>query len=108
MIIFNNTAGTNLFTTIVISIDGDKITTLRSLGEIKASEMTDWLKEFFDGCFTNHLGESEPVLGSRFIELGNGFEVETDVDWIDGGLVNCHSIFEIEKSLKKFNNFAKS
>lgn len=101
MTTMNIMAGAELATTITITIDGEKFTTLRSLHEITESEMTDYVKNIFAGCFTNHLGESEPVLGNgRIVELENGVRIETEVDWVDG-IVNFHMMHEIEAAIKK-------
>lgn len=99
MTTMNIMAGAELATT--ITIDGERFTTLRSLHKIAESEMTDYVKNIFVGCFTNHLGESEPVLGNgRIVELENGVRIETEVDWVDG-IVNFHMMHEIEESIKK-------
>ena len=101
MLIINNTAGAQIFTTATVYIFGQKYTVLRSLGEV-SSEMTDYLKNVFDGFTTNHLGTTELVLGNgRFVDLGNGVTIETEVDYIDGGLINCHVMVEWEKTIKK-------
>ena len=107
MLVINNTAGAQIFTTVIIYVGGEKLTTLRSLGEVSRSEMTEYLLDVFDGCFTNHLGESELVLGNgRFIDLGNGVHIETEVDWIDGGLVNCNMMVEWEKAIERTRKVA--
>lgn len=108
MLVINNTKGAQEFTTATIFIDGEKFATLRSLNEVTKNEMTEYLKRIFDGCFTNHLGESELVLGNRFIDLGNGVTIETEVDWVDGGLVNCHLMQEWEDAIKRASKLAKT
>lgn len=106
MIIIDNTKGAQLFTTIIIFFDDEPFKVFRTLGEIKKSEMPVFMQEFFEDCFTNHLGETELVLGhGRILDLNNGFTVTTDVDWIDGGFVGCNSIFNIDKTLKRISEF---
>jgi hypothetical protein len=108
MLTINNTAGAQIFTTATVYIFGQKHTVLRSLGEVSVSEMTDYLKNVFDGFTTNHLGTTELVLGSgRFVDLGNGVTIETDVDWVNGGLVNCNLMQEWEDAIKRASKLAK-
>jgi hypothetical protein len=109
MLTIDNTKGAQIFTTATVYVLGQKHVTLRSLGEVTWTEMTDYLKDVFDGFTTNHLGSSEPVLGDgRFVDLKNGVTIETDVDWIDGGLVNCHMMSEWEHAIKRACVLAKA
>jgi hypothetical protein len=108
MLTINNTAGAQIFTTATVYIFGQKHTVLRSLGEVSVSEMTDYLKNVFDGFATNHLGTTELVIGNgRFVDIGNGVTIETDVDYIDGGIVNCYTMKEWEDAIKRASSIAK-
>ena len=108
MLVINNTKGARKFTTATIYVLGEKHTILRSLGEVEWAEMSDYLRNIFVGATTNHLGYSEPVLGDgRFIDLKNGITIETDVDWVDGGIINCHTMKEWEDAIKRASKLAK-
>lgn len=108
MLVINNESGARIFTTATIFIDGEKFTTLRSLGEVSKAELNNYmLSVFTDECFTDHLKESELVLGNRYINLGDGVSIEIDVDWITGGLVNCNLMAEWESAIKKARKTAK-
>lgn len=106
MITMNIKDGAELATTITIYIEEFPYTRLRSLHEITESEMTDYLKSVFSGCFTNHFGESESVLGDgRFVERENEVRIEIEIEWVDG-IVNFYTISEIEESIKKAREVA--
>lgn len=109
MLTINNESGARLFTTAKIYVYGEYFTTLRSLGEVTKTELSNLLDVFDDGCFTNHLGESEPVLGNRTVILEDAdVMIEIDVDWINGGLVSCHMMAEWEYGIRKAIKIAKS
>lgn len=108
MLTINNTAGAQIFTTATIFIEDEKFAILRSLGEVSKAELNNYLLSVFtDDCFTNHMGESELVLGNRYIDLCDGVSIEIDVDWITGGLINCNPMIEWEKAIKKARKTAK-
>ena len=108
MLTIDNTTGARIFTVATVYVLGDTYATLRSLGEVSVEEMTDYLNSIFEGFTTNHLGTTNPVLGDgRFVDLGNGVEIAVDVNYIDGGLVNCHTMSEWEATIKRASKLAK-
>lgn len=109
MLVINNTKGAQEFTTATVYVCGEEFTILRSLGEVSKAELNDYmLSVFTDECFTDHLKETELVLGNRLIDIDNGaVSIEINVDWIDGGLINCHLMSEWESAIKRARKTAK-
>lgn len=95
-------------TTITYSVAGIPSTRLHLEGEVKLSELTYEVAKDFKAYTTNHLGKSEPVIQSSFIELGNDVEITIEVDDIeDNSIVNFSNVSDLDMTHVKYATLAK-
>lgn len=93
-------------TTITFNTDGMRSTTLHVKGEIPmASINIPPIIQYTEGHSTNHFGETEPVLQSCCIELGESTTIEIDVEEYDENYsaICFNSIQDFINCFKKYH-----